>query len=80
MSGPAVLLVGASGYVGTAVSQEFLAQKSKFKKIAALASLEKVDKFKDLESKGMEIVIGSSTDSSSYQGELTSKSSHLLIL
>lgn len=80
MSGPAVLLIGASGFLGTAISQELLIQKSKFKKIAALAAPEKAAKFKDIEAQGMEIVIGSATDSSSYKGELTSKSSPLPVL
>lgn len=53
MSGPAVLLVGASGFLGGAVSNEFLAQKSKFRMIAALAAPEKADKFKDMEEQGM---------------------------
>lgn len=74
MSGPAVLLIGASGFMGAAVSQAFLAQKSKFKKIGVLAVPEKADKFKEVEAQGMEIVIGSSTDSSSYQGKLTRSS------
>lgn len=38
MSGPAVLLIGASGFIGTAVSQAFLEQKSKFKKVATLVA------------------------------------------
>jgi uncharacterized protein YbjT (DUF2867 family) len=80
MSGPAVLLIGGSGYVGGAVSQEFLAQKSKFRTIAVLAAPEKVDKFNDVESQGMQVVVGSSTDSSLYQGEHMSKYFFLLVL
>jgi NADPH:quinone reductase-like Zn-dependent oxidoreductase len=73
MLGPAVLLIGASGFVGSAVSEEFLAQKSKFRTVAVLAAPEKVDKFRGVEEKGIKIIIGSSTDSSSYRGKHISR-------
>lgn len=69
MSGPAVLLIGASGFIGSAVSEEFLAQKLKFRTVAVLAAPEKADKFKGVEAQGIKIVIGSFTDSSSYRGK-----------
>ena len=63
-----MLLIGASGFLGSAVTKEFLAQKSKFKRVAVLAAPEKADKFKHIEAQGMTIVVGSSTDNSSYKG------------
>jgi nucleoside-diphosphate-sugar epimerase len=69
MPGPAVLLIGASGFIGSAVSQEFLAQKWKFRTVAVLAAPEKINKFKGVKAQGIKIVIGSSTDSSSYKGK-----------
>jgi uncharacterized protein YbjT (DUF2867 family) len=69
MPGPAVLLIGASGFIGSAVSQEFLAQKWKFRTVAVLAAPEKIDRFRGVKAQGIKIVIGSSTDSSSYKGK-----------
>lgn len=59
MSSQSVLLIGASGYIGRFVAQELLAQKSKFARVAILADPSKVDKFAEISSQGMEIVVGS---------------------
>jgi len=47
---------------------EFLKQKSRFQRIAVLADPAKVSRFADAEKKGVEIVIGSFLEASSYKG------------
>lgn len=75
MSKPAVLLIGASGFLGSAVTEEFLTQKSKFKEVAILAAPEKVVKFEGVRARGVKIVVGSFTDSSSFKGKCVQDSS-----
>jgi NmrA-like family len=70
MSNQSVLLIGASGYIGRFVAQEFLAQNSKFARVAILADASKVDKFAEISSQGMEIVVGSFLDPKSFKGKL----------
>jgi hypothetical protein len=69
MSSQSVLLIGASGYIGRVVAQEFLNQKSKFARIAILADAPKVDKFAEISQQGMEIVTGSFLEPSSFKGK-----------
>src|SRR5579863_6918039 len=69
MSSQSVLLIGASGYIGRVVAQEFLVQKSKFARVAILADASKVNKFADISSQGMEIVVGSFLEASSFKGK-----------
>ena len=69
MSSQSVLIVGASGYIGRVVAQEFLAQKSKFARVAILSAVSKVEKFVDIAKSGMEVVIGSFLEPSSFKGK-----------
>jgi nucleoside-diphosphate-sugar epimerase len=69
MSSQSVLLIGASGYLGHVVAQEFLNQKLKFARIAILAEASKVDRFTEISQQGMEIVIGSFLEPSSFKGK-----------
>ncbi|KAJ7738358.1 hypothetical protein B0H16DRAFT_1761481 [Mycena metata] len=66
--GPSVLIIGASGAVGRPLVDEFLKQKSQFQRIAVLADPAKVLRFADAQKKGVEVVIGSFLDASSYKG------------
>jgi hypothetical protein len=69
MSSQSVLLIGASGYIGRIVAQEFLSQKTKFARVAILTDASKVDKFAEISSQGMEIVVGSFLEPSSFKGK-----------
>ncbi|KAM3072514.1 hypothetical protein ACMFMG_009312 [Clarireedia jacksonii] len=71
MSSQSVLLIGASGFLGRYMTQEFLAQKSKFARVAILADPSKVDKFAEVSQQGMEIVVGSFLEPSSFNGFTT---------
>ena len=75
MSSQSVLLIGAGGYIGRAVAQEFLSQKSKFARVAILADLPKVGKFAEISSEGMEVVMGNFLEPNSFKGK-----HHLLAL
>jgi uncharacterized protein YbjT (DUF2867 family) len=70
MSSQSVLLIGAGGYIGRAVAQEFLTQKSKFARVAILADASKVEKFAQISKEGMEVVVGSFLEPSSFKGRL----------
>ncbi|KAK4501736.1 hypothetical protein PRZ48_007545 [Zasmidium cellare] len=64
-----VLLVGAGGVWGRPLLDQFIKQKSSFKRIAILARDENhAEKFSDAKSQGVEIVLGSFLDSASYKG------------
>lgn len=65
---PSVLIIGAGGYVGKPVCDEFLAQKSKFKRIAILTTEERKAKFASVAADGLELVLGSFLDPSSFKG------------
>jgi uncharacterized protein YbjT (DUF2867 family) len=65
---PSVLIIGGSGAVGRPLVDEFLKQKSQFQRIAVLSDPAKVSRFADAEKKGVEIVVGSFLDASSYRG------------
>jgi len=69
MSSQSVLIIGASGYIGSVVAQEFLVQKSKFARVAILSDVSKVEKFADIARSGMEVVVGSFLEPSSFKGE-----------
>ena len=69
MSSQSVLLIGASGFLGPHISGEFLAQKSKFARVAILAEKDKLAKFEKEAQAGLEIVVGSFLDSDSFRGK-----------
>ncbi|KAF2494836.1 NAD(P)-binding protein [Lophium mytilinum] len=68
MASPSVLLIGASGWLGVHVSNEFLHNRSSFTRLAILTTESKRHKFTDMETKGFELIIGSYTDASSFKG------------
>lgn len=68
MSKPSILLLGASGYLGVPMVAEFLNQRSKFDRLAILTDSTRVHKFEDAVSKGVELVVGSYFDASSFKG------------
>jgi len=68
MSRHSVLLIGAGGYLGVPVAREFLHQREKFDRLAILADPSKASKFDQLKNQGVEIVIGSFTDPTSFKG------------
>lgn len=65
---PSVIVVGASGNFGPSIVQALISHKSSFNRIAILSAPEKKDKYTKYESRGVEIVVGSYTDSDSYKG------------
>jgi len=64
---PTVLLIGASGTLGSLVVEEFIKHLSKFDKVGILAEPSKVSKFETV-TKGIQIVLGSFLDPKSYAG------------
>jgi hypothetical protein len=65
---PSVLVIGASGALGTQVIEEFINQSSSFSRVAVLSDSTKVSKFLHLKTSGIEIVVGSFLDGSVYRG------------
>ncbi|KAJ7887126.1 hypothetical protein B0H14DRAFT_3082129 [Mycena olivaceomarginata] len=65
---PSVIVVGASGSVGRPLMAEFLAQISKFGRVAVLSDPAKVARFAEIQGHGIEIVAGSFLDGKSYEG------------
>ncbi|KAJ6556013.1 hypothetical protein B0H19DRAFT_1210723 [Mycena capillaripes] len=65
---PAVLIIGASGLVGRPLVQEFLKNKTKFARIGALADPTKVSRFEEVKTQGVEVIVGSFLEASSYKG------------
>lgn len=66
---PSILLIGAGGAIGTPLVQEFIRQKLSFFRIAILASdASKKAKFAEAEAAGIEVIVGSYLDVSSYKG------------
>ncbi|KAJ7330837.1 hypothetical protein DFH08DRAFT_966591 [Mycena albidolilacea] len=63
-----VLIIGASGTVGRPLVQEFLKHKTSFSRIVVLSDPAKLSRFTDLQSQGVEVVVGSFLESSSYKG------------
>ncbi|KAF1996682.1 NAD(P)-binding protein [Amniculicola lignicola CBS 123094] len=68
MDAPAVLIIGAGGYLGGPIWKELLHQKSHFSRVAILADESKVDKFSEAKASGVEIIVGSFTDPASFKG------------
>jgi len=60
-----VLLIGASGAFGQPLLHEFIRQKSAFKRIAILAANARKD--------GIEVIVGSFLETSSYAGNTRSQ-------
>ncbi|KAF8142730.1 hypothetical protein K438DRAFT_1994641 [Mycena galopus ATCC 62051] len=65
---PSVIIIGASGTVGRPLVQEFLKNKTGFGRIAVLADPTKVSRFTDVQSQGVEVVVGSFLEANSYKG------------
>ncbi|KAJ7710683.1 hypothetical protein B0H17DRAFT_1165392 [Mycena rosella] len=65
---PSVVIVGASGLVGRPLVQEFLKNKTGFGRIAVLADPTKVSRFTDVQSQGVEVVVGSFLEANCYKG------------
>ncbi|KAJ6555940.1 hypothetical protein B0H19DRAFT_137879 [Mycena capillaripes] len=65
---PAVLIIGASGLVGRPLVQEFLKNKTKFARIGVLADPAKVSRFAEVKVQGVEVIVGSYLEASSYKG------------
>ncbi|KAJ7760311.1 hypothetical protein DFH07DRAFT_884076, partial [Mycena maculata] len=65
---PSVIIVGASGTVGRPLVQEFLKNKTGFRRIAVLADPTKVSRFTDAQSQGVEVVVGSFLEANCYKG------------
>ncbi|KAJ7231155.1 hypothetical protein B0H12DRAFT_1029621 [Mycena haematopus] len=64
---PSVIVIGASGSVGRPLMAEFLAQRSKFGRLAVLSDPSKIGRFKELDT-SIEVVAGSFLDAKSYEG------------
>ena len=68
MSAPSILLIGAGGYLGGPVTQELLANRSRFNRIAILTEEAKKQKFVEHKAKGFELVLGAFDSPDSFQG------------
>ena len=68
MDSPSVLVIGASGFIGSPVLKELTRQRTSFSRVAILTEASKVHKFADAQANGVEIVIGSFTDPVSFKG------------
>ncbi|KAJ6523988.1 hypothetical protein B0H19DRAFT_972382 [Mycena capillaripes] len=68
---PSVIVVGASGSVGRPLMAEFLAQKSKFGRVAVLSDPAKVSRFAEIQGQGIEVVAGSLLEAKCYEGDLS---------
>jgi hypothetical protein len=68
---PSVLLLGASGALGQPVTEEFARNLSSFTKIGILTSSDRASKFSHLKPLGIEIILGSLFEPSSYAGFTT---------
>ncbi|KAJ7239667.1 hypothetical protein C8J57DRAFT_1193357 [Mycena rebaudengoi] len=65
---PSVLIIGAGGTVGRPLVQEFLKNKTRFGRIAVLSDPAKIERFADVQRAGIEVVVGSFLEASSYRG------------
>ncbi|KAJ7899253.1 hypothetical protein B0H14DRAFT_3543635 [Mycena olivaceomarginata] len=65
---PSVVIIGASGTVGRPLVQEFLKNKTRFGRIAVLADPTKISRFTNVQSQGVEVVVGSFLEANSYKG------------
>ncbi|KAF7374268.1 NAD(P)-binding protein [Mycena sanguinolenta] len=65
---PSVLLIGASGALGRPLVEEFQRQRARFGRVAILSDPAKVDKFKEVQKNGIEVISGSFLDFKCYQG------------
>jgi uncharacterized protein YbjT (DUF2867 family) len=68
MSAPSILLIGAGGYLGNPVTQEILANRSRFDRIAILTEESKKTKFAGHEKKGFQLVLGAFDSPGSFKG------------
>ena len=73
MSNLSVLLVGASGAWGAPLVEEFIKQKSAFKRVAILArDSTNTQKFNHAKEQGIDVTVGSLLDAASYKGKRAS--------
>ncbi|KAJ6451092.1 hypothetical protein C8R47DRAFT_998646 [Mycena vitilis] len=63
-----VIVVGASGAVGRPLMEEFLGQKSKFGRVAVLSDPAKVARFAEIQTRGIDVIVGSFLEAKSYDG------------
>ncbi|KAH7310702.1 NmrA-like family-domain-containing protein [Stachybotrys elegans] len=63
-----VIVSGAGGNFGSFILEALVNQKHKFSRIAILCSQERKSNFVQWETKGFELIVGSPTDSTSFQG------------
>lgn len=68
MSAPSIILIGAGGYLGKPVTQELLANRSRFNRIAILTQESKKAKFAEHEASGFELVLGALESPDSFRG------------
>jgi 5,10-methylene-tetrahydrofolate dehydrogenase/methenyl tetrahydrofolate cyclohydrolase len=68
MDSPSVLIIGASGFIGSPVLKELMRQRTSFSRVAVLTEASRVHKFADAQANGVKIVIGSFTDPASFKG------------
>lgn len=80
MSAPSIILVGAGGYLGKPVTQELLAHRSRFNRIAILTQDSKKAKFAEHEASGFELVIGALDSTISFKGTTFTSSFHIINL
>lgn len=67
---PSVLISGAGGNFGPFVLSELVKNSERFSRIAILCREERKEDFSPWLEKGVEVIIGSMTDSASYRGNL----------
>lgn len=68
MTKPSVLIIGASGSVGRPLVDEFVNKLDHFSKVGILSSPLSAHKFESDKSRGIQVVVGSFTDPTSYGG------------
>jgi uncharacterized protein YbjT (DUF2867 family) len=67
--GPTVLVIGASGSMGSLVMKEFINHRSSFGRVGVLTDPAKESKFAQLKEQGFDVILGSYTDPASYEGK-----------
>lgn len=80
--GPTVLVIGASGSMGSLVMKEFINHRSSFGRVGVLTDPAKESKFAQLKEQGFDVILGSYTDPASYEGKRRThhaSKSHMLI-
>ena len=65
---PSVLLIGASGALGSPVTDQFVRQKKEFSRIGILTQADRAAKFEERREQGVDIIVGSLYDKNAYKG------------